>query len=33
MSLTQCFPTFLGHGLFSDQYKSSRTQDRLWVRD
>jgi len=24
----QCFPTFPGHGLFSNQYKSSRTQDR-----
>ena len=31
--IDQCFSTFLRHGLFSDQYKPSRTQDRLRLRE
>jgi len=31
--LGQCFSTFLRHGLFSDQYKPSRTQDKLRLRE
>jgi len=31
--LKQCFSTFLTHGLFSDQYKPSRTQDKLRLRE
>ena len=30
--LSQSFPIFLGRGLFSDQYKYSRIQDRLRIR-
>jgi len=30
--LVQCFSTFSRHGLFSDQYKSSRAHDRLRLR-
>jgi len=29
----QCFPTFLGYGLFLDQYKFSRNQDGRRVRE
>ena len=32
-SLDQCFSTFLRYGLFSDQYKSSRTQNKLRLRE
>jgi len=32
-SIEQCFSTFLRHGLFSDQYKPPRTQDRLRLRE
>ena len=31
--LKQWFSTFSSHGLFSDQYKSSRTQGRLRLRE
>jgi len=31
--LQQCFSTFLRRGLFSDQYKSSRNQGRLRLRE
>jgi len=29
IGVDQCFPTFSRQGPFSDQYKSSRTQDRF----
>jgi len=33
MTLRQCFPTFLRHGLFPNQYKSSRTQGKPRLRE
>ena len=33
VGLDQWFSTFSSHGLFSDQYKSSRTQGRLRLRE
>ena len=32
-NIEQCFSTFLRYGLFSGQYKPSRTQDKLRLRE